>query len=480
MAPDTLPDTEELRAALPDEKPPIRLQRIGFRSKAGVMEKLTWSEPMTSLAEEWNFDNLLNREDYDLDNNTQPGQRGLYLDQVAKIADGIRRGAPRPFLGTLVVGTDPDPKFLEVETIKEIASGVELVKIIVRHGAPTIWCVDGQHRVKALDDVWKLVKHAEEGDALTVREHLEASATEMTLLLEADPDTLSTLFVKMASTKPIDDSLMAVMDKENATNRLGQYVIRNARLCRGRIAYLPDRRHKERDAAFTRLYKAAAVRSAASAIAGVGVRDRTPKARQAHLQEAIRKRTVDSAITADEALAEIGQEVVQLVDLASERLPGWRELTKGTLTVPEFRKAYLHSAAAGLHVIANTIAAARVADVDILKVLDGLAAIPWRRDAFRFLPADKETNTDERAVHAFFEGTLATTTWVDGTGWRAGAPGATRANYEPAIAKVLKHLATEYPDLAAIGSPEAFAGIGLIARRGVGRPRKTPETTSAS
>ncbi|MEU6974288.1 hypothetical protein AB0A71_42560 [Kitasatospora aureofaciens] len=40
--------------------------------------------------------------------------------------------------------------------------------------------------------------------------------------------------------------------------------------------------------------------------------------------------------------------------------------------------------------------------VDILRVLDGLAAIPWRRDAFRFIPADKEANTEERAVHVFF------------------------------------------------------------------------------
>lgn len=50
------------------------------------------------------------------------------------------------------------------------------------------------------------------------------------------------------------------------------------------------------------------------------------------------------------------------VDLAFERIPGWRELSENTLTVPEFRNRHLHSATAGLHVIANVIAAARIAD----------------------------------------------------------------------------------------------------------------------
>ncbi|WP_326809857.1 hypothetical protein OIE62_39325 [Streptomyces scopuliridis] len=50
------------------------------------------------------------------------------------------------------------------------------------------------------------------------------------------------------------------------------------------------------------------------------------------------------------------------MDLAFERIPGWRELSENTLTVPEFRNRHLHSATAGLHVIANVIAAARIAD----------------------------------------------------------------------------------------------------------------------
>ncbi|MFD6292822.1 hypothetical protein [Streptomyces sp. NPDC060205] len=100
-----------------------------------------------------------------------------------------------------------------------------------------------------------------------------------------------------------------------------------------------DSAHKRRDPNFTGLYKAAGVRSAASAIAGVGVRDRSPKAREAHL----------AAVN--------------------------------TLTVPEFRKRGLHSAAVGLHVIANVIAAARIAGLDPRKVVDVFAGLPWQRDA---------------------------------------------------------------------------------------------------
>ncbi|WP_309031297.1 hypothetical protein [Streptomyces alfalfae] len=97
MSTTTLPDSKRLRAALKGEKPPIRFERIGFLSKAGELRKIVWSEPTKSLAENWTFGNLLKREDYDLDDD-RPGQRGVYEEQVKKIADGIRT-TPRPYLG---------------------------------------------------------------------------------------------------------------------------------------------------------------------------------------------------------------------------------------------------------------------------------------------------------------------------------------------------------------------------------------------
>ncbi|MGA5627852.1 DNA sulfur modification protein DndB [Streptomyces cellulosae] len=464
-------DVEQLRAKLKGKRP-IRFERIAFMSQAGKVRKLTWSEPMPALAELWNFESLLKRNDYDLDDASRPGQRDVYESHIKKIAEGIRT-SDRPYLGTLVIGMDPDPEFVDIEEIQELATGVTLVKIAVYEGAPVTWSVDGQHRGISLGRVWEMVRDATEGDALVVREHIEQSAVEMTLLLEGDPDILSTLFIKMASTKPISPSLIAVMDKGSAQNRLGQYVIKNAALCQGRVTYLAKAAHKKRAAEngsrFEGLYPAAAVRSAAAAIAGVGVRDRTPDAREDHLNAVIKQRTTGNGTSGDEALDEIGAEIVEVLDYAFQTIPGWREINDGTLTVAEFRENYLHSAAAGLHVIANTIAAARMAGVPPRKAVDALTEIPWRRDAL------KTVGEDETMAHEFFEGTLAKTTWdLRGLRWRAGASGATRSNYEAAISNVLKYIAEKYPELKAMATDETFTELGLIARkRGPGRPKKT-------
>lgn len=471
-------DTRQLRAALKGKKT-IKVERFAFMSQAGELQKITWSESMKSLAELWTFENLLSRDDYDLDDDSRPGQRGISSQQVRDIAKGIRT-SDRPYLGTLVVGMEMDEAFVDIETIEDISEGVSLVKITIYDGGPDIYCVDGQHREMALDLVWAAVKDADEGDALTVRRYIEQSATEMTMLLEGDPDILSTLFIKMASTKPIDASLIAVMDKSSLQNRLGQYVIRNSRLCLRRVAYLPEANHRKRDAQFTGLYKASGVRSASAAIAGVGVRDRSPNLRETHLEEVI-KQQVGKGATGDEAIEHLGAEIVELLDYAFDRIPGWCELSTGTLSVAEFRKDYLHSAAAGLHVIANTIAAAKMAHLDPRKAVDALAELPWRRDALKTHAADEEVGTPETAGHCFFEGTLAKTVWDDrGLCWRASASGATRAGYEAAISHVLRHIATEHPELKEIASDATFTQLGLIARkRGPGRPKKTA-TASAS
>jgi hypothetical protein len=169
----------------------------------------------------------------------------------------------------------------------------------------------------------------------------------------------------------------------------------------------------------------------------------------------------------------VGAEIVKLLDLAAEHIPGWRELTDGSLSVPEFRRVYLHSATAGLHVIANTLAAALVAGVDPAKVVAALAELPWRRDALRTIPENKAAGVTGYAVHSFFEGTLAKTVKDDKKLiWHASASAATRAGYESAIKTVLRHIAAEHPDLKEINSDVTLTQLGLIARQSVGRPRK--------
>ncbi|MFJ9104305.1 DNA sulfur modification protein DndB [Streptomyces sp. NPDC102405] len=478
----TTPSLDELSAML--GKAPIRFERVGLMSSAGKLQKIVWSEPMPLLAELWNFKSLLTRSDYDLNDTGDPGQRDVSESQIKKIAEGIRT-SDRPYLGTLVVGMDPHSEFVDIQKTGEVMPGVFLVKITVREGAPIIWSVDGQHREFAIDRVWNAVKDATEGSALVVRQYIEQSAVEMTMLLEGDRDILSTLFIKMASTKPISPSLIAVMDKASLQNRLGQHVIKKAKLCEGRIGYLADAAHRKRAAengsAFEKLYPAAAVRSAAAAIAGVGVRDRSPDARETHLEAVVKQRTAVHG-SGDVALEVIGDEVVEILDYAFERVPGWREISAGTLTVGEFRKRYLHSAAAGLHVIANTIAAAQIAGVSSRKAVDALAGIPWGRKDLQ--TTGGEDGNETVTSHMFFEGTLAKTglnmrAREEERQWIASASGATRAGYEAAINRVLQHIAQEHPELKAIASDETFTELGLIARkRGPGRPKKTTMVTT--
>lgn len=460
---------------------PIRVERIGLMSSAGKLRKITWSEPAKSLAELWNFKSLIRRSDYDINDTSQPGQRDISDSHLKKIADGLR-SSDRPYLGTMVVGMEYDSEFVKIEKGAEVLPGVFLVKITIYEGAPAIYSVDGQHREHALSRVWAGVQDATDGDDLLVRQYIEQSAVEMTLLLEGDPDTLSSLFIKMASTKPISPSLIAVMDKTTKPNRLGQHVIQTAKLFDGRVTYLANSAHKgkvtENGAAFEGLYPAAAVRSAASAIAGVGVRDRSPEIREAHLEEIVKKRTAVGS-SAEETLAVIGDEVVEILDYALERIPGWREIARKELTVGEFRQQYLHSAAAGLHVIANAIAAAKITGVSPHSVVDALAELPWRRDDLQTDSATEDGVPDlqdrqANASHLLFEGTLAKTVWDARAGkWWSSASGATRAGYEAAINTVLHRIAQNHGELKTLVSDETFTELGLMPRkRTPGRPRK--------
>jgi hypothetical protein len=83
---------------------------------------------------------------------------------------------------------------------------------------------------------------------------------------------------------------------------------------------------------FDALCPAAAVRSAAASIAGVGVRDRSPEQRESLLKLIVDQRAKERSITADAALEQIGQEVVKLLDYAYDRVPGWRDLSQKRLS----------------------------------------------------------------------------------------------------------------------------------------------------
>jgi len=360
----------------------IKFEKLAFMTYAGVMPKLTFEVPFVEIAERFTFDRLLNRNDFDVDDETQHGNRDITESHVKKIADGIR-STDRPYLGTLTVALGK--KYVKVEVLQKISEHVSLVYATVHEDAPNPVVEDGQHRIRMATTVWPTVKNAEDGDAGKVREYLEKTSVEMTMLLESDSDILSTIFVRMGSTKPISPNLIAVMDKSTCQNRLGLYVTRQSRLLDSRVSYLSKTASRalaaKKGRKFDDLYPAAAVRSAAASMAGVGVRDRTPEQRELLLSAIIAKRAKLAGVPEDTAIALVGRDIVATLDYAYETLPGWKDIAAGNITVPEFKKKYVHSSAAGLHVIANTIAAGIAQGLSAHAVVDGLAKPPWHREA---------------------------------------------------------------------------------------------------
>ncbi|TDW21244.1 DNA sulfur modification protein DndB [Kribbella kalugense] len=463
-------DVSELREM--DIPSGIKFKKLGFLTYAGVMKKITFPVTFAEIAERFTFNRLLNRHDYDIDNTNLAGNRDVTESHWKKIIEGVK-STDRPYLGTLTVALDE--KHCHIEDVRSVSEHVSLVVLTVYEDAPNPIIEDGQHRIMMATHLWPQVKDATEGHDAEIREFLEKTSIEMTILLEDDADVLGTIFVRMGSTKPISPNLIAVMDRSTVQNRLGLYVTRNSKLLSDRVSYLSTtasrRLAEKKGRKFEDLYPAAAVRSAAASMAGVGVRDRTPEQRENLLKSIVDAKAKGGGMTEDAAIDSIGKDIISSLDYAYRRIPGWKQLSTGTLTVAEFKRKYVHSSAAGLHVIANVIAAGRAQGLNPRAVVDGLAKLPWDRAALREARNDAGEDIE---VHEFFEGTLAATSFDTKAGsWRAGTGGATRSNYEPAIDKVLRHLASEDAALKPLAERAAAVAIGLIsAKPGPGRPKK--------
>ncbi|MEU3883041.1 DNA sulfur modification protein DndB [Streptomyces californicus] len=449
---------------------PAKFEAIGFLSNAGTMSKITFTVPFQEVAERLTFERLLTRHDFDTESLTTPGQRDISEKHAEKISNFLTE-SDRPYLGTLTIAI-PEDQVL-VEKLQQVAKNVWLVKFMVPVTSENPIVEDGQHRVKGLTDAWRRImadpnseEHAE------ARKMLEGSSIEMTLLLEGDASVLSTIFVKMASTRPISASLIAIMDSSAVQNRLGQQVTRKSEYLSDRTAYLgakaAQKLAQSKGRKYDPLYPAAAVRSAAAAIAGVGVRDRTPDQREDILVQIFTERARRDSQTLEKIIEVSADEIVELIDYAFTRVPGWKQLASGELTAAQFKADYVHSSAAGLHVIANVIAAARIADVETRAVIDYLGELPWRRSDRRKMMSDGV----EIEVHEMFEDTLVRTAFDAKIGdWRAGQAGATRGAYEEATRKVLKAISNTHEDVSEIGSLPVLSALGLVTA-GRGRPKK--------
>lgn len=485
-------------------KPGIEWDAYGIHAKAGDIDKVTFTAAIPEIAERFNFEKLFERFDFDPEVQrfgnrvVDKAHYAQIRDRIVSMADGCLH------LGTLTVGLDPSgpvdivPVFSPEEAAKMDPFFGKLVHLISRQGADKPVLVDGQHRDASVVAGWLYVRYAdensddpEERERAKVRAFLARTEVEVTVLLTGDASELTTQFVRMARTRAIPDSLVVLMDQDYEQNILGKHVILNSDFLKDRTSYLATpaarRMAKRKGRHFDPLYPAAAVRSAACAIAGVGVNDRSPAQRESIINSVVGN-MVKNGLSRKKALHNLGEEVKDALGYAFNTLPGWKDLGQpdangnyppGKISASKFKDKYVLSSSAALHVVANVIRGAKICGIAPERVLDELAKFPWRRDQLH--PGEKDADGNQTMVHEFFENTLVATTVDEKTGeWRAGPAGATRSNYEPAIEKVLRELARRRrSEWAELGHLSTFKAIGLVkdgAKRG--RPLKTLMTVA--
>ncbi|MFE3103690.1 DNA sulfur modification protein DndB [Nocardia tengchongensis] len=443
-------------------EPAIKIQKYGILTRAGAMKKIVFTATIKEVGEKFNFDRLLNRRDFDIES-TQAGNRDVSEPHWKKIQDFLLE-SDRPFLGMLTVAMPPDQ--VEFDVISNLGQGADLVKMTIYEDAENPVTEDGQHRIHAMLGAWSQVRDLKddaEDHLLETKKRLAESSVTIEMLLEDDPDILSTTFVRMASTKAISASLIAVMDKTTIQNRLGSYVMSHSQLFKNRTTYLSQTAAKnlaaKKGQQFEALYQAAAVRNAAANLAGVGVRDRTPDQRENILKELVIGRQRRDGISEQAAVESIGDEVVAIIDYAYQTLPGWKELSQGHLNVSEFKDQYVHGAASGLYTIVTALTAARSQDIPPNSVVDAMSEqITWRKYA---LKKAKDLDNNPVMIHEFFENTLVLTTLGKDGEWKVGTAGAQRSTYEKAIDTVLRHMASADKKLAKLALHDTYVKLGL-------------------
>lgn len=460
--------TDPLDAAADLNVESFRYSLAGIEFRMGDMAGFLTALPIAVLVEMGpTHDEIITRQDYELEG-IEPGQRAMSEDHVKRIKRGLRRHAAKLVTGCFVLAIDPGGVHFDEKRVPlDGAAHLNFTKAHLRPGFRT-WIVDAQHREKAVRELWQETIAAAAAGQLGAEELaslLRVSSVPVLFLLEGDRDEISRIFVTMASTRPISPSLIAVMDREQFSNRLGLEVARRAKLLGAdRLAFQTS------GATGDKLYTAAAIRSAAANVY-IGFRDRTPDMREDNLRALFEREGLDP--DDDATVVEGADIVVALFDHAYERMDGWRQLRDGMLTPKEFRANYLHGTPAGLYTLAGVLCAARLAPaVDPNHVIDLLADnISWRRG--------QRIETEDGALrHPDFEATLVRTTRVlddagNTIGWKSATTGGARTAYEAATRQLIERLIELDPDLNEMNSDPVLMEMGLKARRARGRPRKS-------
>lgn len=442
----------------------VRISLAGIRFWMGKMRAISCVMPIQDVVQFATENEVIRRQDFQL-RSKAPGNRYLRSDHVETIKKGLKQNANRLLLGTFVLATSPDAIATEKGWPEPDEGGLPLdvVKFGLKSGYK-LDLLDAQHRSEALKRLWREAMELVTGGWLPVDEVgtlLQRSSVPVIILLERDPRQIRRMFVTMASTRPIPQSLVVAMDEFRPVNILGIRVAEQSDLLSGRE---PASRleYQSSTPKGDKVYTAAVVRSAASTSL-IGFRDRSPAQRDQNLEEAL----VEFGGTFDSQLERASKWVAEVWNYAAERTPGWREIVSGKKTPDEVREDYLVGSGAALYVIAGVLAACRAAGIDYKPVFDVVAELPWRKD--------QTVERDGEPQHRFFEGLLVNTVRVqndDGslkTEYRTA--GGNRTQYQGATRKVLDNLA-EDARFSSLTSPEVLQKIGLESAGRRGRPSK--------
>ncbi|MFJ8363056.1 DNA sulfur modification protein DndB [Streptomyces sp. NPDC093984] len=445
-------DTFDLRS--------FSFETLAFKTEVGEMPTFTFTLAVPDLLRLVKELGLVVRNNFSLDSDGY-GNRPLDKKHVARIAAGLTERPDTPIqMITLAIPGElngaPTHKWTRARA--RTSGPVELGQFRMYQDV-TAHIQNGQHTLAALESVM-------DGDAVEAKEVLVRSSVPIQVLVQSDRNEVNRIFVIAGQTKPISPALIAALDQSSYANRLGVQVGRSARIFTDdseRLVYLSS------SASQGALYSTAHVRGFSAAIY-IGFKDRTPDAREANFRKVLEERC-DGGGSLDKELDVVVNEIVEVLDYAYGRVPGWRELQRGELTPKEFRATYLHGAPAGLYVIGGVLGAARFCGVPLPKVVDALATLEWQRAAH-------ELDKDGKAVHPVFDGTLVRFEEVqrdDGTSeWAPTTTGGARTNYEAATERLLGLLSHMDSSFAGLTSPSTLRHLGLRAAARRGRPRKNP------
>jgi hypothetical protein len=464
---------------------PVRIQAAGQRYWAGDMRAINTTLPLSTIVR-LSADQAIWRQDFELDAD-RPGNRPVDSHHVERIKESMIANAEHLMLGAAILAVDPDAIQVEGEWPKAEEGKFVDTRVFGLKAGYDMFTIDFQHRKEALVRLYEeIVRGVAQGalDNDEVRRLFNKSSIPVIIALEKNPARITHMFVNLAQSKPISPSLVVVMDRFDTANQLGLAVAKRWNLLNhypgrpaGGLEYLTGAPKKET------IYSAAALRSAAASVL-IGFRDRSPEQRNRNLTAALKELYGKAD---DKALERAATWIVDNLNYAADKLPGWRDLThaKGDeeykKAMVEFKRTSLLKSAGALSMVAGVLAAARIAGVDAKRVIDemadtGTGGIAWRQGDIR-RTTDSETG-EPRAKHRFFEGLLTKTETrqADDGSWQTiyKTSGGTRSQYEPATRRVLERLSKDKAFKELTTKPVLMA-LGLEADRRPGRPRKGSE-----